>query len=84
MLIFNSGWVYRVEIFDYTPERPAPFAQTPDSPGFDDEGDAKEVSYRLISMDPDRRDEERGPVLRSGELDDLILEQCRLDTEEKL
>ena len=40
-----NGLSVVVDIESYTPERPVPFAQTPDSPGYDDEGDAEEVEY---------------------------------------
>lgn len=48
-LQFN-GLTLDIEIESYTPERPAPFAQTPDCPGYDDEGDAEECEYKILSV----------------------------------
>lgn len=39
------GLLISTQVNDYTAARPAPLAQTPDSPGFDDEGDAEEIDY---------------------------------------
>jgi hypothetical protein len=39
------GLTLVVDVASYTPARPAPPAQTPDCPGYDDEGDAEEIEY---------------------------------------
>lgn len=38
-----------IEVSKYKAGRPAPIASTPDSPGYDDEGEAEEIDYHVVS-----------------------------------
>lgn len=53
MEIQFNGLTLDIQILSYTRERPAPIASTPDCPGYDDEGDAEECDYEILSAEID-------------------------------
>lgn len=48
-----KGLTITTKVNSYTPARPAPIAQTPDSPGYDDPGDDCEVEYEVTGAEVD-------------------------------
>lgn len=59
MLIIKEGWNYEIVVDTFTPARPAPMAQTPDSPGYSDPGDDEELEFYVLSAvseDPQKTD----------------------------
>jgi hypothetical protein len=48
-----KGFQVEVDVTDYVPSRPAPMAQTPDCPGYDDEGDAGEIEFEVVDLTVD-------------------------------
>lgn len=44
-----NGLLVSTRVHSFTPARPAPFAQTPDSPGYSDEGDTEEIEYEATT-----------------------------------
>lgn len=49
----HNGLNLTINVNSFSPARPAPFAQTPDSPGFDDEGDLGEVDFDVVGAEMD-------------------------------
>ncbi len=68
-------------INSYTHKRPAPFAQTPDCDGFDDQGDDEEVCYEVKYSAPTLPDEfmEYLALEENDEFRQVVLEECRND-----
>lgn len=77
-----------VDIISYTPERPAPPCNNPDSPRFSDSGDAEECEYEAFFRYMDGKDMKRVPM--PSELYNryhcLIMEQIRqyLEVEDEI
>jgi hypothetical protein len=79
MIIIKDGWLYEIEVTLYHPARPAPSAQTPDSPGYDDPGDDGEIEYNVLSIQPDEDDTEYC-MLSAEDLDQLVWEEQERET----
>lgn len=45
-----KGLVLSVNVTSFSPARPAPFAQTPGCPGYDDSGDPGEVDFEVVGV----------------------------------
>ncbi len=62
--IIKDGWEYVCEITRLVEPRPAPFAQTPDSPGWSEPGDEGEMEFQVNTINND-----------GGDYDDLLTKE---------
>jgi hypothetical protein len=53
MELQHNGLTLVINITNYWPARSMPFAQTPDCAGYDDEGEAGEVEFEVVSAEVD-------------------------------
>lgn len=81
MEILFKGLTLQIEVQSYTPYRPAPSAQTPDSPGYSDPGDQEELEFVITGVEIDcketlidalRNDDDEG-------IGDLIVQEINSD-----
>ena len=78
VVLFHEVELYAY-INSYTPATDPPFAQTPDSPGYDDPGSTEDVCYEVKYSVPTLPDEfmEYLALDESDEVRQLVLEACR-------
>jgi hypothetical protein len=70
----HNGLILDVAVTSYEQQRPMPFAQTPDCPGYDDPGDPGEIEfyYTAVAIDCEKTFIEAGFCIDEDAIRELV------------